>query len=191
MKLILPKVAPVAATVIAALCLSACSSSSDSSSTAQTVEDRSLASEAVDGDITDDPNNPLPLQLDAGRNRISASTVAPDVEYITVNVPQGMQISALEVDSYESVDPVMFVGIQSGSVFTEPATNTNVQNLLGYSHFGAAETGTDILALVGAGDGAQGFSGALEAGDYTLWLQQTGSDVSEWEIALVVVEVGG
>ena len=52
--------------------------------------------------------------------------------------------------------------------------------------FGTALVGSDILPNIGSGDGAQGFSGALPAGDYTFWIQETGDAPATWSLDLVV-----
>ena len=67
-----------------------------------------LHDEASDGDITDDPNTPLPLQLAIGRQQLSASVVAPDLDYITINIPAGAQLTAITLDSYDSTNTQSF-----------------------------------------------------------------------------------
>ncbi len=168
----------VSATLALAVGLSACSSSSDSSSSSDNNNGNgnnaaTLHDEAVDGDITDDPNNPLPLQLADGDNTISGSVVSPDRDYITINVPAGSQLSGIVLDEYTSTGIQSFIGVQAGSVFTEPPTETVVENLLGFALFGSSMTGTDILPTIATGEGAQGFEGALPSGDYTFWIQET------------------
>jgi len=127
------------------------------------VDSAVIYDEASDGDITDDATNPLALALGDGSNVISGEVVAGDIDYVTVNVPEGYVLSALELANYESVDDVAFIGIQQGTVFTEPPTDTNAANLLGFTLFGADVEGTDILPAIGNGAGAQGFTPPLEA----------------------------
>ncbi len=141
-----------------------------------------LFDEADDGEISDDPSNPLPLQLANGENRIRASVIVGDLDYVTVNVPAGQELSSITLDEYVSSNSTSFVGIQAGTVFTEPATGTTVGNLLGYAHFGTSMIGTDILPAVSVGAGAQGFSPPLAAGDYTLWMQETSSATVNFSI---------
>ncbi|MEA5621261.1 Ig-like domain-containing protein, partial [Cronbergia sp. UHCC 0137] len=132
--------------------------------------------EATDGDISGDRNAPLQLELQQGTNSLTATSVRNDVEYVTVRVPEGYQLDSLVLAGYESDDEIAFAAVQRGSVFTEPLTDTNVANLLGYGHFGPGfnQLGTNILDDLGQGEGAIGFSGALSSGEYTFWLQQTG-----------------
>lgn len=177
---------------VSILSLVACSSSdSDSDSDLQSPADVLLFDEANDGDITDDPNNPLPLQFVIGDNRISGAGGAPDLDYVTVNVPAGSQLTAIDLVEYISIDDQSFIAIQAGSVFTEPADNADAQNLLGYVHFGAAMMGQDILADMGLGEGSQGFTPPLEAGDYTFWIQEIGAADINYSLTFVVEEIGG
>jgi D-alanyl-D-alanine carboxypeptidase len=130
--------------------------------------------EAINGDISGDPNRPLALELTAGDNILRATSAAGDLEYVTVTVPAGFQLDSIELTSYASEDAIAFAAVQRGSVFTEPPTGTNVGNLLGYSHFGVADLTADILDNLASGEGAIGFTVPLPSGDYTFWLQQTG-----------------
>lgn len=130
--------------------------------------------ETTNGDISGDPASPLALDLAEGVNSLQATSAAGDIEYVTVTVPEGSQLDSVELASYTSEDEIAFAAVQEGSVFTEPPTGTNVENLLGYSHFGADDLGDDILDNLASGEGAIGFTSPLPSGEYTFWLQQTG-----------------
>ena len=145
-----------------------------------------LYDEAVDGEITDDPTNPLALDLSPGSNALSGAVIAGDIDYVTVHVPEGYVMSAIDHTEFDSADDLAFIGIQSGTVFTEPPTNTEVANLLGFALFGDSTEGSDILPTIGTGEGAQGFTPPLSAGDYTFWIQQTGTDVVSYTFDFVV-----
>ena len=138
------------------------------------VDSGALFDEATDGEISGDANSPLSLQLADGSNVLNGTVVAGDIDYVTVNVPAGSELSAINLVSYESGNDQSFIGVQQGAVFTEPPVDTVVGNLLGFTLFGTATEGTNILPNIGSGDGAQGFSGPLPAGDYTFWIQETG-----------------
>ncbi|WP_413160456.1 PPC domain-containing protein [Capilliphycus salinus ALCB114379] len=166
---------------------------SDASSVEITLEDTadstptpppvtSFYDEAVDGDISGDRNAPTMLELEQGVNSLTATSVAGDIEYVTLTVPEGLQLDSVDVASYASdTDDIAFAAVQTGSIFTEPPTQTDVENLLGYSHFGAIDVGTDILEDLANGQGAIGFDSPLPSGDYTFWLQQTG-DASTYSL---------
>lgn len=144
-----------------------------------------LYDESVDGEITDDATNPLSLSLGGGSNLISGDVIAGDIDYVTISVPQGYVLSAIELAEYDSVDDLAFIGIQRGTVFTEPPVDTNVANLLGFALFGIDTEGTDLLPDMGSAEGVQGFTAPLEAGDYTFWIQQTGPDTVGYTFDLV------
>jgi hypothetical protein len=142
--------------------------------------------EGIDGDLSNNRLAPTVISLDPGSNTITATSVAGDPEYYTVNVPSGFQLSPVTLVSYVSLDSVAFVGLQSGTTFTEPATGTDVTQLLGWLHFGPGLVGTDILDDIGLGPGAIGFTGPLPAGDYTFWSQQTGANATTYTFDLVL-----
>lgn len=176
---------------ISILTIAACSSSDDDTDSdldSTIPADVLLFDEATDGDIVDDPNNPQPLQFVVGDNRISGSSVSPDLDYVTVNVPAGSQLTAIELDEYISLDDQSFIAIQAGSVFTEPADAADAANLLGYAHFGEAMVGEDILTNIGEGQGSQEFTPPLDAGDYTFWIQEIGVVDVDYSMTFVVEE---
>ncbi|MEL6325306.1 MAG: pre-peptidase C-terminal domain-containing protein [Cyanobacteria bacterium J06626_23] len=148
--------------------------------------------EAISGDISNDPNNPLELPLAEGTTRLTAATGNGDQEYVTVTVPDGFQLDSITLESYSPND-VAFIGVQEGSVFTEPLDNSaDVSGFLGYTLFGQSAVGTDILDNIGNGSngpdfGGQGFEGPLPAGTYTFALQQLGP-VSDYTLAFNVTE---
>ena len=148
--------------------------------------------EAVAGDLSGDPATPTPLTLIEGTTLLSATSATGDVEYVTVTIPDGLQLDAIILQAYSaSDDGVAFAAVQSGSTFTEPPNGTNVANLLGYSHFGPgtpAQAGTDLLDDLGQGEGAIGFIGPLPSGTYTFWLQQTGTP-SDYTLAFMAQDI--
>lgn len=186
---------PALSTIIASvsiLTLVACSSDDDDDSangaTDSEPADVVQFDEAIDGDIVDDPNNPTPVDLVIGQNRVNASMVAPDLDYLTINVPAGSELTAIELTEYTSVDDVSFIGMQTGQNFTETPEDPNPANLFGFILFGGALEGGDILELMGANPDAQGFTPPLEAGDYSFWIQDTGPDLVTYRLSFVVEE---
>jgi hypothetical protein len=123
-----------------------------------------------------------------GGNVLTATSVAGDLDYVTLSVPLDFQLKAILLESYASTDDQAFVAIQSGNTFTEPTTGTDVSKLLGYAHFGtaASQVGTDILDDMGEGPGAVGFTPPLSNGPYTLWLQETGTAPATYTLNFVV-----
>ena len=174
------------------LLLVACGSDSDDDVDAPT--EVLLFDEITDGDIVNDPDNPQPLQLIVGNNRINATMVAPDLDYVTINVPAGSELTAIELTEYISVDEQQsFIAIQAGSVFTVLPDNAaaEVANLLGLTLFSSDMIGTDILPAIAEGaiapdDSAQGFTPPLEAGDYSFWIQDTSADTVAYSLTFEV-----
>ena len=107
-----------------------------------------LFDESVDGEITGDATNPLALDLANGSNVVNGTVVGGDIDYVTVNVPEGHVLSAIDLLSYESIENTQsFIGIQAGTIFTEPPVDTVVGNLLGFTLFGVASEAVSYTHL--------------------------------------------
>lgn len=145
--------------------------------------------ESVDGDLSGDRSAPTAVSVALGGNELIGETIRNDLDYVTFSVPTGAELSALYLDRYLSEDPVAFIAIQQGSVFTEPNTGTNPANLLGWLHVGEEHLGSDILPAIGTGDSSQGFTPPLPAGDYTLWIQQTGQSLTAYTFDMQITAV--
>lgn len=145
--------------------------------------------EAVSGDITNDPTNPLELSLTEGTTTLSATTEDGDQEYVTVTIPEGFELDSIILESYSN-DNAAFIGVQEGDTFTEPLNESaDPGNLLGYALFGGlGRPGEDFLDDIGSGRNTQGFRGALPSGDYTFAIQQLNVN-SSYTIAFNVSEV--
>jgi len=135
--------------------------------------------ESINGDLSDDATQPTALTLSVGNNTIGACVQGTplDVDYFTFEVPVDYVLSAIELTDYTGAGPA-FLGIQAGNTFTEPRTGTMVENLLGGIIYGTGNVGTDILPAIGILTDAMGFTGALPAGQYTIWLNETSSNLS-------------
>jgi len=138
--------------------------------------------EAISGDLSDDIANPTDLSLGLGANTLTAgqqgNSFGRDIDYITIDVPEGLQLSQIILDDYTGGDGAGFIGIQRGEVFTVDADNAAPADLLGGAVYGDAQEGSDILDDIGALAGSEGFTGPLPAGTYTIWLNQTGAPSS-------------
>jgi hypothetical protein len=128
-------------------------------------------SEGVNGDLSGDRLSPTSLSLDAGENSLSGTTVAGDLDYVTLFAPG--PITSIVLANYVSTNDVSFIAIQAGQTFTEPSTAPDPENLLGWGHFSPSQIGMDLLPALGAADPAIGFTPPLAPGFYTLWIQQT------------------
>ena len=70
--------------------------------------------EGSQGDLSGDRTAPSTFTLTPGQNRLTATSVRGDREYVTLAVPQGYQLEHLIVASYVSSDAVAFAGLQAG-----------------------------------------------------------------------------
>lgn len=132
--------------------------------------------ENLSGDLANTNSTPTVLAFVAGQNTITAIQSSSDVDYFTFTVPAGYELSQIVVDDYISNDDAGFIGIVNGSTFPTDAANTNASDLLGGMVYGVANRGNNILSDIGGLTGAQGFAGALPAGNYSVWLNQTGAE---------------
>jgi hypothetical protein len=142
--------------------------------------------EASNGDLSNDGLAPTVLDAGEGDNTLGGYTVSGDLDYLTFNVGPGLQLEAIMLWVFDSTDDLAFMAVQSGSQFTEPPVGTDPGNLLGWVHFGPALLGTDILDDMGLGDGAIGFTPPLPSGDYSFWIQQTGSEQVNYQFDFVI-----
>jgi hypothetical protein len=88
---------------------------------------------------SDDPNAPTLVTADSLGRYIFDGQVGnvgsqSQKDFITINVPSGMQISSINLDYYDAVDDRAFVSFQSGSQYT--ANQTTGAGALAYNHFG-------------------------------------------------------
>jgi hypothetical protein len=97
-------------------------------------------------------------------------------------VPANTTLASITLTSYNEANQKSPISIQKGNTFTlTPANaNANIGQLYGYTLFGTkndanVKVGGNILSAMGMGAGAEGFSGALIAGNYTLWVQEFGT----------------
>lgn len=135
--------------------------------------------ESVSGDLSGSGLSPTFVALVAGANVVTGSTGrvsgVVDRDYLTFTVPVGMQLSAITPLAGTSTvsGGLAFIGIEAGTQVTTPVAGP-ATTLLGWHHYAPGDVGNNILALIGAGAGAIGFSGALGAGNYAVWIQETG-----------------
>jgi len=128
--------------------------------------------ESVHGDLADSGLLPGTLLLAPGSNVLRGSFGNGDLDYLAITVPAGHELRAIVLDPLTATgSQFSFIAIQAGPLMTVTPT-TAPAGLLGWTHFSAAQEGTDILDDLGRGAGATGFTGGLAAGAYTLWIQE-------------------
>lgn len=134
--------------------------------------------ETTNGDLSGNRLAPTVLTATAGANFLSmtsgSASGSVDRDYFTFTVPAGHVLDSILLLTSNVDGAVSFIGVQAGSSFTEPATGTNVANLLGWHHFSSTDAGTEILDDIATGPGSIGFVPPLGAGSYTFWAQDFG-----------------
>lgn len=150
--------------------------------------------EATAGDLSNLGASPTSVSVAAGANLILGTTgnsgAGIDLDYFTVTVPVGMKLIALTVQPGTTVlGGLSFIGVQSGSQLTVPPSGGSAAGLLGWTHYGPADIGSDILPRIGSGFGASGFSGPLSAGSYSFWVQDTGFGTASYGFDLNMAAV--
>jgi len=89
-------------------------------------------------------------------------------DYVRFTVPEGQTLTAFSLVSYVSTDRIAFVALQPGTAVT--GTAQNAAPFKGYAHFGPGASGADVGANL-----ISKLGGPLEAGDYSVWIQQLGA----------------
>lgn len=150
-----------------------------------------LYDESVDGALSTDRFAPTDMgALSGGSNNVLATTSSGISEFYSLTVPVNARLDALIVEDYQGLDPVAFIGVVTGTPFTVDPASPDVAALLGYTHYGAADIGLDILQVIGAGAGSQGFNGALGPGTYSFWVRQGSANPSTWDLNYVLLLAG-
>lgn len=156
---------------------------------AATVYDESIA-----GDLSGSGLAPTFVSLAAGSNVVIGTTGRQngivDRDYLTFTVPAGWQLSAITPLPGTSTvaGGLAFIGIEAGAQVTTPVTGP-ATTLLGWHHYSPGDVGNNILPLIGAGTGAIGFGGALAAGTYSVWIQETGTGTVPYVMAFTLSAV--
>ncbi len=130
--------------------------------------------ENVQGDLSDSGLEPSLLSFFPGSNEIYGLTgtfvEGLDRDYFSFTVPENARLTALRLLGTTTVSgSVSFIAIQAGPQVTYLPNGGGTQNFLGYMHYGQEHVDTDLLPSM-----IFGFSGPLTAGQYTIWIQETG-----------------
>lgn len=156
--------------------------------TAVTVHD-----ESVNGDLNDSRAAPTLLVVQAGSNDFFGVTTGNggiDLDYAKFLVPAGHVFSGLTV--LPGTNPsggVSFIGLQAGSEITvNPAAPTSTP-LLGWLHYGTHNIGLNILPEMGTEAGSIAFTASLQAGTYSLWIQDFGPTLAPYGFRIEITPV--
>jgi hypothetical protein len=142
--------------------------------------------EATNGDLSGNTASPTSLgALSIGNNTLAATFGAGDFDLFTYTLPAGFRLNSITVNTFTG-GGVSFTGLESGNTWTAGlATSVNPTVLLGWAHFGSI-LNTDILDDISTGGSAIQFTPPLQAGTYTMLLQDTGlSHTTSWTFNVV------
>jgi hypothetical protein len=150
--------------------------------------------ESTTGDFSDHRFQPTSIVLDPGmttirgRSGISSIPDVPDLDYVTFTVPAGNQLERFMLSAASVGGAFSFVGLEAGPIISIPADWTNVNNpMLGWTHFGSADVGRDLLPLMAKAPGSVGFTPPLGPGLYALWIMELDtSEAHSYEFQLCV-----
>jgi hypothetical protein len=158
-----------------------------------------LYDESVSGDFSNLGLSPTAVSFALGSNQILGTTGKSaagviDRDYFTFTVPTGEVLASLTVlagttSLAGSLGSFSFIGLQAGNQVTLPTNATTAAGLLGWDHYSPGDIGTDILPTIGIGLGATGFVPPLGAGDYAVWVQDTGTGTANYGFDFVVANV--
>ena len=152
--------------------------------------------EGVNGDFSDNPAAPTSLgTLAVGESEVIGDTVRDltgvfDRDYLTFTIGTGKLLTAIMLNDYQAAgDNLGFIGLYAGSSASTPAgANPTLAELLGGAHINSAVAG-DIFPLIENLFGEDKFDRPLGPGDYSILLQQTGPQFTEYQVGFVVTPI--
>ena len=153
--------------------------------------------EAVSGDLSNAGLTPTSVSMSAGSNFVVGTTGrnaqgVVDRDYFSFTVAAGFQLDALIVlpgSTFLGPESISFIAFQAGPQFTVSPTSNSPEGLLGYWLYGPNDLGLDILQQMGSSPGATGFFGSLPAGTYSVWIQETGTGVANYNFDFQISQV--
>ena len=148
-------------------------------------------SEITNGTLSHTQATPTNLgSVGLGDNTVTATIGGSNTQdWITINVPGGLNLTSIVLVAYSSTDAQGFTGFQSGSTFAGSAFTAGSYE--GYAHFGTGATngslpatnlvGTDLMPIMANpadAAGSQGFTPPLGPGNYSFLIQQLGASTN-------------
>jgi hypothetical protein len=133
---------------------------------------------------------PTALSLTAGSNVVTGRTGtaggSTDLDYFRINVPAGAHLTSITLNSTDTPSAT-FLGMEAGTLFTNPATTTQAQ-MLGFVHFrnNATFLGQNLEPLMAGAAGVIGFSQPLGPGNYSFWLQENSTPIVNYQLNFVL-----
>lgn len=149
----------------------------------------SVYNESIDGDLSGDRFNPTLISVDNGLNTVTMQVVdsasGGDRDYFTFSIGAGQSIDSIVVtDAFNPAggfDSTAFVGLAFDSIFDFDPDTFVGPGLQGFVLTDMSVVGAESIETLSGG------LSSLGAGDYSFWVQQTGSDLTELSLAINVV----
>jgi len=126
--------------------------------------------ETSDGNLSNSSVMPTIVTFTAGDNIIISNQDPSNADYFTFTIPEDYELSEINVEDFDISDPA-FIGIAMGTSIN----GQSAEDLLGGLVYGQDDIDTNILPEMGTLLDATGFTGVLSSGEYSIWLNQTGS----------------
>jgi hypothetical protein len=144
--------------------------------------------ETVSGDLSNVGTAPTGLTFEVGSNHVFGTSGQAggvvDRDYFTFTVlPDTVLDGILVLPGTTSIGggSLSFIAIAAGNQTAVVPTSGSAAGLLGWTHYGPGQIGTDILDdMNGTTAGASGFIAPLGPGDYTVWIQETAAGTANF-----------
>lgn len=154
--------------------------------------------EGASGDLSNSGLAPTSLSFSVGDNLVFGTTGRDqaglvDRDYFTFTLTPDEFLSGITVLSGTTnlgAASLSFIGLQGGNQVTVPPTSATAAGLLGWTHYGAGDIGTDILDNISVpAAGSSGFTTPLGPGSYALWVQDTATGTANYRFNFMVGQV--
>lgn len=154
--------------------------------------------EISDGDFSNDPLSPTPVEFTTGANRVTGFVIPEEGDvrdYFTFTLSPGESMGMISLVEYTDLaiggnGNIGYMQIDSGTASVIPDVDTIVDFLGGW-HISVEGLlpGFNVLErMAGADrDGGVGFSTPLGPGDYVINVQQTGSEPTLYVLDFMIV----
>ena len=143
--------------------------------------------ESVDGDASNDANNPTPIDLVVGSTLVGGTVTMSageggDIDFFTFTIEEGELLTGLFLQDYSPADPG-FHGISAGPTGIVPVGPNagDVTQFLGSQHLGST-TANLLDGLGGNPVAGMGFEGPIGPGTYSYIIQQTGGTLTSYTL---------
>lgn len=146
--------------------------------------------EAINGDLSSDPEIPTPLTFTKGLNTMRGSLSEPDGDlrdYVTFTIGPNQFLNAIFLDAF-TPEGISFQALNEGNTSFIPDFGT-AGNFLGLDVVSHEMVGTDMMpGLAAAQFGNIGFSIPLGPGTYTYLIQEvTPGESRDYQISFQVI----